>query len=331
MILLSRDDFRAQVFARDRDRCVCCAQPGQDAHHILERRLFPDGGYYLANGATLCGPCHLKAESTELSCDEIRVAGGISDVVLPPHLYDDERYDKWGNVILPTGRRLKGELFDDPSVQKILAPVLHLFDNRVKYPRTWHLPWSPGVTKDDRVLPGHIVESWVDTDVVITEKMDGENTTMYRDYVHARSTEYSPHPSRSYVRQLHASICGEIPDSMRICGENLWAKRSIKYPRLSAFFQVFSIWEGTHCLSWADTVEWVQLVGLTLVPVLYRGPFAPTPLNLDWNEHEGYVVRPASRFTLREFSTRVGKFVRASHITTHGNWMRSKLEQNTLA
>jgi len=180
-------------------------------------------------------------------------------------------------------------------------------------------------------LAGHIVESWVDTDVVITEKMDGENTTMYRDYVHARSTEYSPHPSRSYVRQLHASICGEIPDSMRICGENLWAKRSIKYPRLSAFFQVFSIWEGTHCLSWADTVEWMQLVGLTLVPVLYRGPFAPTPLNLDWNEHEGYVVRPASRFTLREFSTRVGKFVRASHITTHGNWMRSKLEQNTLA
>src|SRR5207249_1831384 len=89
-----------------------------------------------------------------------------------------------------------------------------------------------------------------------------------------------PHPSRSYVRQLHASICGEIPDSMRICGENLWAKRSIKYTRLSAFFQVFSIWEGTHCLSWDGTVEWVQLLGLTLVPVLYRGPFAPTPLTL---------------------------------------------------
>ena len=174
MILLSRDDFRAQVFARDRNRCVCCGRPGQDAHHILERRLFPDGGYYLANGATLCGPCHLKAESTELSCDEIRVAAGICEAVLPPHLYHDERYDKWGNIILPTGRRLKGELFDDPAVQKILAPVLHLFDNRVKYPRTWHLPCSPGVTKDDRVLAGHIVESWVDTDVVITEKMDGE-------------------------------------------------------------------------------------------------------------------------------------------------------------
>jgi len=89
MILLSRDDFRAQVFARDRNRCVCCGRPAQDAHHILERRLFPDGGYYLANGATLCGPCHLKAESTELSCDEIRVAAGICEAVLPPHLYHD--------------------------------------------------------------------------------------------------------------------------------------------------------------------------------------------------------------------------------------------------
>src|SRR5207249_1831383 len=55
------------------------------------------------------------------------------------------------------------------------------------------------------------------------------------------------------------------------------------------------------------------------------------PPDLDWNEHEGYVVRPASHFTVREFSTRVGKFVRASHITTHGHWMRSKLEQNTSA
>ncbi len=51
---MTRDDFRNAVFARDNHRCVICGEPAKDAHHILERRLFPDGGYYLNNGASLC-------------------------------------------------------------------------------------------------------------------------------------------------------------------------------------------------------------------------------------------------------------------------------------
>ena len=51
---LTRDQFRNGVFARDGHKCVLCQAPGQDAHHIMERRLFPDGGYYLDNGATVC-------------------------------------------------------------------------------------------------------------------------------------------------------------------------------------------------------------------------------------------------------------------------------------
>jgi hypothetical protein len=77
MVLLSRDEFREGVFKRDKYKCVCCKAEGQDAHHIIERRLFPDGGYYLGNGATLCGDCHLKAEQTLISCEEIRQVAGI--------------------------------------------------------------------------------------------------------------------------------------------------------------------------------------------------------------------------------------------------------------
>src|SRR5258708_16042423 len=119
-----RDAFRNAVFAGDRNLCVICGEAGQDAHHIVERRLWPDGGYYLDSGATLCGLHHVQAEQTTLSCEQIREAAGINRVVLPPHLYPDERYDKWGNAILPSGLRMRGELFDDESVQKILAPVL---------------------------------------------------------------------------------------------------------------------------------------------------------------------------------------------------------------
>src|SRR5215831_10269753 len=118
--LLSRDEFRNGVLRRDGHRCVICGAPAVDAHHIIERRLFGDGGYYLDNGASVCREHHLKAESTQLSCDEIREAAGIRTVVLPQHFYPDQPVDKWGNPILPDGRRLRGELFDDPNVQKVI-------------------------------------------------------------------------------------------------------------------------------------------------------------------------------------------------------------------
>jgi hypothetical protein len=42
--LLTREEFKRQVFARD-GHCAFCQLPPVDAHHILERRLWPDGGY----------------------------------------------------------------------------------------------------------------------------------------------------------------------------------------------------------------------------------------------------------------------------------------------
>jgi hypothetical protein len=314
---------------------VVCGQPGQDAHHIMERRLFPDGGYYSENGATLCGKCHLAAEATDLATDEIRAVAGIKNTILPPHLYPDQPYDKWGNPVLTNGLRLKGELYDDESVQKVLEPVRHLFLNRVKYPRTWHFPWSPGMKEDDRELSEEILDTWNGTEVVVTEKMDGENTTMYRDYMHARSLDYEAHSSRDRVKALHASIAHDIPNNWRICGENLTAKHSIYYSNLPSFFLVFSIWDGLTCLPWKDTVDYAGLLGLQTVPVRWYGKkwedFSPEILeqySLNSDKWEGYVVRPAGSFHLKEFSTRVGKYVRKDHVQTHGHWMRSRIEWN---
>ena len=48
-----------------------------------------------------------------------------------------------------------------------------------KYPRTPHLPWSPGASDDDvRVADTAMSEG---REVVVTEKLDGENTTLYAD------------------------------------------------------------------------------------------------------------------------------------------------------
>src|SRR6188472_4375916 len=118
-MLLSRDTFREAVFARDNYKCVICGLAAQDAHHIMERRLFDDGGYYINNGASLCGKHHIEAEQTILTTEAIRDASKIQKRILPDHLYPDYEYDKWGNIVNANGTRIKGELFFDESVQKI--------------------------------------------------------------------------------------------------------------------------------------------------------------------------------------------------------------------
>ncbi|MFE9924807.1 RNA ligase family protein, partial [Streptomyces sp. NPDC005774] len=48
---------------------------------------------------------------------------------------------------------------------------------RVHYPRTPHLPWSPGAASDD-IRAGDL-SGLRGREVVVTEKLDGENTTLY--------------------------------------------------------------------------------------------------------------------------------------------------------
>jgi hypothetical protein len=337
--MLTRDQFREGVFKRDDHKCVICGGPAKDAHHIMERRLFDDGGYYLDNGASLCELHHIQAEETTLSCEEIRSAAKITKIVLPSHLYNDNdyTYDKWGNIIMPNGTRIRGELFYDESVQKIMGQgnVLNLFSKYVKHPRTMHLPWSEKMTKDDRVLES--VKHFEGKEVIVTVKMDGENCSMYNDHIHARSLDSGSHPSRKWVKGLWGRIAYEIPDGWRLCGEDLFAVHTIPYKNLDSFFLLFSIWnEKNTCLSWDETLEYAELLGLTTVPVLYRGPWDETLIKslfkpeIDGNKCEGYVVRLAGEFQYGDFRKSVAKFVSGDFVIKHGHWSQQQIFANEL-
>lgn len=171
--------------------------------------------------------------------------------------------------------------------------------------------------------------------MVVTEKMDGENTSLYRDAFHARSVDGRHHPSRDWVKAMHACVCHEIPEGWRLCGENLYARHSIAYSDLRSYFYLFSIWnEENTALSWEETVEWANLLELELVPVLYQGEFDATwlrELKLDTERQEGYVVRVAERFGFEDFSDCLAKWVREGHVQTDEHWMFSEVVPNELA
>lgn len=205
----------------------------------------------------------------------------------------------------------------------------------VKYPRTYHLPWSEAITSDDKVM--HSAEHFVGKQVVVTEKMDGENTTMYRDHVHARSLDSRGGEDRAWVKQFWAQIRNDIPQGWRICGENLWAKHSVSYTELKSYFYGFSIWDNNNvALSWDDTVEYFGMLGIVPVPVLYSGEWDEKTIRsltkgLNLEQTEGYVVRLVDSFHYDNFGKSVAKFVRKGHVQTDKHWRTQKLIPNSIS
>ena len=61
----ARKEFRESVLKHDGYRCAMCDSDKElSAHHIINKKHIPYGGYVLKNGITLCGECHIKAEDT---------------------------------------------------------------------------------------------------------------------------------------------------------------------------------------------------------------------------------------------------------------------------
>lgn len=207
---------------------------------------------------------------------------------------------------------------------------------RVKYPRTFHLPWSRSYTHDDKVLKH--VQHFEGKEVVVTEKMDGENTTMYRDYLHARSIDSKDHPSRHWIKMFHSMLNVSIPEGWRLCGENMFAQHSIHYQELSSYFLLFSIWnERNMCLAWDETEAWAKRHMIETVPVLYQGIWNEeaikkcyTKQSVFGGEQEGFVVRLADEFHYDDFIYSAAKFVRKNHVQTDEHWMNKPVIPNTL-
>lgn len=204
-----------------------------------------------------------------------------------------------------------------------------------KYGRTYHLPWSPGTTSDDRISPS--VEALVGIDIVITEKLDGENTGMTNDGVYARShATFTTSPWSREVRELHQwKIQGQLSEGVFLFGENMEGIHSIEYQNLTSYFYLFGVRDNNIWVSWESVEEYAFLLDLPTVPVLFKGRVNSEKELKDLTEslvkepsalgghREGIVVRNAEMFHNDDFAENVMKWVRKNHVSTDSHWTRN--------
>lgn len=208
-----------------------------------------------------------------------------------------------------------------------------------KYPKIWHFPWSRSFDTHDRVLSEDQVQQYfVGKEVVVTEKLDGENTSMYNNYIHARSLDSGHHPSRSLVKNIHSKVKFSIPDGWRVCGENVYAKHSIWYNDLPSSFFIFGVYdENDACLEWKSVVNMATYtLKIPHVPILYHGIFETDLIKKLFtgksifgdSEQEGYVVRLTNEISWETHVNSFAKFVRPNHVRSPENWMTQPVIKN---
>lgn len=210
-----------------------------------------------------------------------------------------------------------------------------------KYPRTYHLPWSPGATKDDKKLKDNWFKYYMGKEIVITEKLDGENTCMNHYDVFARSHGA---PTRSAWSRNMWDKNGTWQKCYRfigehewVYGENLYGEHSIHYDKLKEYFHIFAVRNDDMYLwySWDDVETIASLLELPTVPVLWRGTinsmselktlvdnYVSQP-SVYGKTREGVVIRIADEFPIDEFSNNVCKWVRSNHVTTDEHWTKN--------
>lgn len=207
-----------------------------------------------------------------------------------------------------------------------------------KYPRTPHLPWSPGGTSDDRRLVD--ADHLINIDIIVTEKLDGSNLCMTRDEVLARSHSSAPtHRSFDLAKSLHAQVRLLIDKGISVFGEYCFAVHSIEYAELPGFFLVFAVRDDSTGVwwSWSLVEMMADTLSLPTVPVLFRGQVTsvaeleslttelgnePSAFGID---REGVVVRITDEF--QDFQKSVAKWVRSGHVQSETHWMNQVIRR----
>lgn len=211
-----------------------------------------------------------------------------------------------------------------------------------KYGRTYHYPFSPGTTSDDRIQYDYWQHVQTMSAILHTEKLDGENNCLNRYGVFARShAAPTTSPWTAAIRQRWEGLKHDLGD-LELFGENLYAIHSIEYRRLEEHYFVFAVRSLDMWLSWEEVQFYAAAFDFPTVPLLQQTSdfsnaavfkeevlaFAGAGSNLDSYDvqtgkpctREGIVSRNMAAYPVAALGENVFKYVRKGHVKTDEHW-----------
>lgn len=345
-----REQFRLQVAKRDGGMCKVpwCdehvspdpSKPG-DQHHIIERNLWDDGGWFPDNGVNVCPEHHQLAEEDEIPPQAFWLWAGV-DAPQVPACVESQAVDKWGKPFETPPHESLRDYHKYPSTRHLM-PCYWQSARSAAHTRTEH---------DDTELTS--VDSFTGIELVVLVKMDGSNAMLVADSdepVRARNGRDAEHRSFDRLKQAYwdRGVYETLDERYQVFGEHMTAKHSIHYgteaPPADDVFQVFGVFDSrlNVWLSW-DSVEAIaDQIGFETVPVVghytFDGPNAAHEFTQQITTisesvidqgHEGTVVRSRYPFHYGQFPEKVGKFVRPNHVQTDEHWSEGTLIENQI-
>lgn len=211
----------------------------------------------------------------------------------------------------------------------------------IKFPSIPYLSISPDVDQNDPVTNFTLNGK----NIVITEKMDGENCCMYNGKVFARTHSHeATHESFTPIKQMYKqkilpmNEVYNIPNRYMLFGENMTGIHSITYDKLENYFYLFGVFDtDSHVwLGWDQVEKVARDIDVPTVPVIFRGVLCEEKIKILMDKKiktisicstvvgpEGFVVRNSHAFVNNEFSTNISKYVRHNHKQTDETWRRT--------
>lgn len=215
-----------------------------------------------------------------------------------------------------------------------------------KYGRTYHFPFSPGTTSDDRFNHTYWEDIQRMETLVHTEKLDGENNCFNQFGVFARShVAPTTSPWTSQLRERWELMKNDL-GNIELFGENLYAVHSIEYKHIEEYYFVFAVRQLDKWLSWEEVKFYAAMFDFPTVPELAIEPiieFKKESFQIEienWAQEEsvfgsfnpftgedctreGVVTRNIEEYPVKEFMHNVFKYVRKGHVKTDEHWTRN--------
>lgn len=218
-----------------------------------------------------------------------------------------------------------------------------------RFPHTPHIAWlGRGQPRDDKVLSSIEASEFLDSDVIVEEKIDGANLgfSVSQDgelraqnrgsYLELDSPAGQWKPIRRWLETRRNALIEALAPNLMLFGEWCYAVHSVRYDRLPDWFLAFDVFDRDLGVFWSvdRRDEFAKGLGIQVVPELTRGKLgieALEPLldhsRLSSGTAEGIYVRKELNGVLAARA----KLVRAEFVQAIGeHWTRRHLELNQL-